>query len=320
MTDTSANNKRIAKNTLFLYFRQILVMAVSLYTFVAMFNILSGALSVAIGRFITYEMGQPDVTTFRLQRIFSSSLLIQVAMGLIICLLIGTFGVWFVENKMVIPADRMNVTLYVLGFSTLSFFINLLSVPYNALIIAHEQMKAFAYISIVEVVLKLVVAYLLIVAPLDKLWLYALSMVLVSLIVRGVYAIYCGRHFEECRFVWGFDRRLLSQMFVFSGRAFLYFPFQRRNAVVQTKLEDVIHLVPRLFFQFFQLVDFRGMKCRRLFADDIHPVFQSVTAEGRMSVVRGAYCQPFHFVFSTFQPVNIVFELFLFREEGAVRE
>ena len=242
MTDTSANNKRIAKNTLFLYFRQILVMAVSLYTvrvvlealgeedygiynavggFVAMFNILSGALSVAIGRFITYEMGQPDVTTFRLQRIFSSSLLIQVAMGLIICLLIGTFGVWFVENKMVIPADRMDVTLYVLGFSTLSFFINLLSIPYNALIIAHEQMKAFAYISIVEVALKLLVAYLLIVAPLDKLWLYALSMVVVSLIIRFIYAVYCKRHFEECSFVWGFDKRLLSRMFAFSGWAFL---------------------------------------------------------------------------------------------------
>ena len=236
------NNKRIAKNTLFLYFRQILVMAVSLYTvrvvlealgeedygiynavggFVAMFNILSGALSVAIGRFITYEMGQPDVTTFRLQRIFSSSLLIQVAMGVTICLLIGTFGVWFVENKMVIPAERMDVTLYVLGFSTLSFFINLLSIPYNALIIAHEQMKAFAYISIVEVALKLAVAYLLIVAPLDKLWLYALSMVVVSLIIRFIYAVYCKRHFEECRFVRGFDKGLLSKMFVFSGWAFL---------------------------------------------------------------------------------------------------
>lgn len=242
MTDISENNKRIAKNTLFLYFRQILVMAVSLYTvrvvldvlgeedygvynavggFVAMFNILSGALSIAIGRFITYEMGQPGVTTFRLSRIFSTSLLIQVAMGLIICVLIGTFGVWFVEHKMVIPAERLTVALYVLGFSTLSFFINLLSIPYNALIIAHEQMKVFAYISIVEVVLKLLVAYLLIVAPLDKLWLYALSMVVVALIVRATYALYCKRHFAECRFVWGFDRHLLSSMFVFSGWAFL---------------------------------------------------------------------------------------------------
>lgn len=240
--NSSDNNKRIAKNTLFLYFRQILIMAVSLYTvrvvlaalgeedygiynvvggFVAMFNILSGALSVAISRFITYEMGQPDVTLFRLQRIFSSSLIIQIVMGLIICLLIGTFGVWFVENKMVIPSERMNVTLYVLFFSSLTFFINLLSVPYNALIIAHEQMKAFAYIGIVDVALRLSVAYLLIILALDKLLLYAFCMVLVSLIVRSVYAIYCKRHFDECRFVWGFDRQLLSKMFVFSGWAFL---------------------------------------------------------------------------------------------------
>lgn len=238
----SDNDKRIAKNTFFLYIRQLLVMAVGLYTvrvilaalgeedygiynvvggFVAMFSILSGALSVAISRFITYEMGQPDVTTFRLQRIFSSSLVIQVVIGLIISLLIATFGVWFVENKMVIPSERMDVALYVLLFSTLSFFINLLSVPYNALIIAREQMKAFAYISILEIVLKLLVAYLLMVTSSDKLMLYAFCMVVVSLIVRSVYTIYCKRNFEECRFVRGFDKKLLSKMFAFSGWAFL---------------------------------------------------------------------------------------------------
>ena len=134
---TSENNKRIARNTLFLYFRQILIMAVSLYTvrvvlaalgeedygiynvvggFVAMFNILSGALSVAISRFTTYEIGLPDVSLLRLRRVFSSSLIIQVIIGVVICLLIGTFGVWFVENKMVIPPERLNVDLYVLLF------------------------------------------------------------------------------------------------------------------------------------------------------------------------------------------------------------
>ena len=242
MDSTSDNNKRIAKNTIFLYFRQILLMLVSLYTvrvvlaalgeedygiynvvggFVSMFNILSGALSIAISRFITYEMGQPDVTVKRLQCIFSSSLIIQIVMGLIICLLIGTFGVWFIENKMVIPSERLDVALYVMLFSAIAFFINLLSVPYNALIIAHEQMKAFAYISIVEAVLRLLMAYLLLVSSTDKLLLYALCMVLVSLIVRSVYAIYCKRHYMECRFVLGFDKQLLSKMFVFSGWAFL---------------------------------------------------------------------------------------------------
>ena len=242
MTTTTENNKKIAKNTLFLYFRQILIMVVSLYTvrvvlaalgeedygiynvvggFVAMFNILSGALSVAISRFITYEMGQRDFNTLKLQRIFSTSIIIQVMMGVIIALLIATFGVWFVTHKMVIPAGRMDITLYVLLCSTITFFINLLSVPYNALIIAHEQMKAFAYISILEVAMKLLVAYLLLVVSMDKLLLYACCMVLVSLTIRSVYAIYCKRHFAECHFIWGFDRQLLSKMFVFSGWAFM---------------------------------------------------------------------------------------------------
>ena len=189
--------------------------------FVAMFNILSGALSVAISRFITYEMGKPDVTIKRLQCIFSSSIIIQVVIGLIICLLIGSFGVWFVENKMVIPDERLDVTLYVLLFSTLSFFINLLSVPYNALIIAHEQMKVFAYISILDAILKLLIAYLLLVISADKLLLYTFCLVLISFTIRGVYSVYCKRNFEECRFVWGLDKNLLSNMFIFSSWAFL---------------------------------------------------------------------------------------------------
>ena len=238
----SDKNKRIAKNTVFLYIRLLLVMAVSLYTvrvilaalgaedygiynavggFVAMFNILSGALSVTISRFITYEMGLPDVTIPRLQRIYSSSLIIQIIIGLVISLLIASVGVWFLENKMVIPVERMNVAHYVLLFSALTFFIRLLSVPYNALIIAHEQMKAFAYISIVEVFLQLGVACLLTIASSDKLLVYALCMAAVALIVRSIYAAYCKRHFAECRFVRGFDKSLFSKMFRFTGWAFL---------------------------------------------------------------------------------------------------
>ena len=238
----SDKNKRIAKNTVFLYIRLLLAMAVNLYTvrivlaalgeedygiyhvvggFVAMFNILSGALSITVSRFITYEMGLPDVTISRLQRIYSSSLVIQVVIGLVISLLIASAGVWFMENKMVIPAERMNVAHYVLLFSALTFFIQLISVPYNALIIAHEQMKAFAYISIVEVFLQLGVACLLTIASSDKLLVYALCMAAVALIVRSIYAVYCKRHFAECRFVCGFDKSLFSKMFRFTGWAFL---------------------------------------------------------------------------------------------------
>ncbi|MEY8708714.1 lipopolysaccharide biosynthesis protein [Bacteroides faecichinchillae] len=236
-----SDNRRIAKNTLFLYFRQMLVIVVSLYTvrvvlaalgvedygiynvvggFVAMFNILSGALSVAISRFITYEMGQEGDKLF-LQKIYSSSVIIQIGMGFFIVLLLVTFGVWFVREQLVIPQNRLNAAVYVLLFSTISFFVNLLSVPYNALIIAHEQMKAFAYISIVEAVLKLLVAFLLIVLSLDKLILYGLCTVIVSCIICFSYAFYCKRHFEECCFILEFDKKLLSRMFAFSGWAFL---------------------------------------------------------------------------------------------------
>lgn len=239
---SNANNKRIAKNTIFLYFRQILIMAVSLYTvrvvlnalgeddygiynvvggFVSMFNIISGAMSLAISRFITYEMGKNETTIKRLQLIFSSSIIIQVIMGIFICILMGTLGVWFVENKMVIPNEKLGEALYVLMFSTVGFFISLLNVPYNALIIAHERMKAFAYISIIEAIFKLGIAFILTVSSYEKLILYAFLMTFVSLVIRSIYAFYCKKNFKECHFVKGFDKQLLSQMLSFSGWAFL---------------------------------------------------------------------------------------------------
>lgn len=242
MSIISVNNKRIAQNTLFLYFRQILVMAVSLYTvrvvfmalgmvdygiynvvggFVAMFNILSGSLSIAISRFITYEMGQTDTNMKRLQRIFSSALIIQAGMGILISLLLSTCGVWFLEYKMVIPPQRLGAAVYILFFSAISFFISLLCVPFTALIIANEQMKAFAYISIVEAILKLIVAFLLVKLSFDKLVLYGFCMVIVSLIVGLFYAFYCKRHFKECCFTLSYDRNLLLRMFTFAGWAFL---------------------------------------------------------------------------------------------------
>lgn len=242
MNSISINNKRIAKNTLFLYFRQILVMAVSLYTvrvtlaalgiqdygifnvvggFVAMFGILSGSLSISIGRFINYEMGREDCELSKLKSIFASSLLIQLCSGMIIFLLLSTLGVWFVQYELVMPAERMNAAIYVLLFSSISFFINLLTVPFNALIIAHEQMKAFAYISIIEAVMKLLVAFLLLEIVFDKLILYGFCMVIVNLIIGISYCLYCKFHFVEFCIKAKFEKRLLKKMFSFAGWAFL---------------------------------------------------------------------------------------------------
>lgn len=155
---TSDNNKRIAKNTLLLYFRMLFMMVVSLYTsrvilnalgvedfgiynvvggVVAMFTVISGSLSAAISRFITYELGKGDQS--KLNRIFSASVTIQLLLSLIIVVLIESVGVWFLNTKMTIPMERMTAANWILQFSIITFVINLISVPYNAAIIAHEK-------------------------------------------------------------------------------------------------------------------------------------------------------------------------------------
>jgi O-antigen/teichoic acid export membrane protein len=236
MASNHENNKRIAKNTLFLYFRTMLVMAISLYTSriilsalgvedygvynvvggaVAMFGVVSGALSSAIGRFITFELGKNDFE--ELKRVFSTSVNIQILISIAVLLIAETIGLWFLYNKLNIPADRMNAAFWVLQFSLLSFCINLLSVPYNACIIAHEHMKAFAYVSIIEAVGKLGICYLIMVSPWDNLISYAVLVMMISVIIRFVYGIYCHRHFLESRYSFIFDKKLLKKLGSFAG-------------------------------------------------------------------------------------------------------
>lgn len=237
---TSDNNKRIAKNTLLLYFRMLFMMVVSLYTsrvilnalgvedfgiynvvggVVAMFTVISGSLSAAISRFITYELGKGDQS--KLNRIFSASVTIQLLLSLIIVVFIESVGVWFLNAKMTIPEDRMAAANWVLQFSIITFVINLISVPYNAAIIAHEKMSAFAYISILEAVCKLAIAFLIIVSPIDKLIFYAILMCAVSIIVRLTYGHYCKKHFAECNYHFHWDKEILKKMFGFAGWNFI---------------------------------------------------------------------------------------------------
>lgn len=238
--DTAQNNKRIAKNTLLLYFRMLLTMVVSLYTsrvvlstlgvedygiynvvggVVAMFSVISGSLSASISRFITYELGKGDKKALR--KIFSSAVTIQLALGFIILILAEAIGVWFLNTKMNIPASRMYAANWVFQLSIVTFIINLISVPYNASIIAHERMSAFAYISILEVSAKLIIVYLLLISPIDRLIFYAILMASVALIIRFVYGYYCKRHFEECTYHFIFDTTLLKRMFGFAGWNFI---------------------------------------------------------------------------------------------------
>ena len=240
MSNNQLNNKRIAKNTLLLYFRMLLLMAVSLYTsrvilhslgvvdygiynvvggVVAMFSLLSGSLSSSIIRFINVELGKGDIA--KLTKVFSTAINIQVGLGLVVLVVAETIGLWFLNVKMIIPEDRLVAANCCYQLSLLTFFINLISVPYNASIVAHEKMSAFAYISIFEAVAKLVISFMILWNPLDRLIYYAVLLAIVAVSVRFLYGSYCSRNFVECRYSLIFDKKLIKEMYGFAGWNFI---------------------------------------------------------------------------------------------------
>ena len=233
---TSDNNKRIAKNTLLLYVRMLFTMAVSLFTsrvilntlgvedyginnvvggIVTMFTVLSGSLSSSISRFITFELGRGNLQ--RLKTVFSTGVNIQLGMSILVIVVAEAVGIWFLNTKMNIPVERMNAANWVFQCAILTFVLNLLSVPYNAAIIAHEKMSAFAYISVVEVTLKLIIVYMLTISPFDRLKTYAVLLLCVGTIIRFIYGYYCKRHFEECTYHFVMDKKILKEMTGFAG-------------------------------------------------------------------------------------------------------
>lgn len=240
MVDYSKNNKRIAKNTILLYVRMLILMLISLYTsrvnlqalgvsdfgiynvvggVVAMFSLLSGSLSAATSRFITFELGKGDKE--KLKKVFSSTVTIQLILILIIVILLESVGLWLLNNKMIIPANRMVAANWLFQFSILSFAVNLWSVPYNAAIVAHEKMSAFAYISIFEAGAKLTIAFLIVRNPFDRLIYFGLLILIVSLIIRFLYNMYCKKHFEECHYIFIWDKSILKEIFGFAGWNFI---------------------------------------------------------------------------------------------------
>jgi len=238
--DKIQDNKRIAKNTLLLYVRMLLMMAISLYTsrivlaalgvsdfgiynvvggFVALFTMVSGTMATATQRFLSYEIGRG--TQENIIRLFSTSVMIHIMLGVLILLLAETLGLWYVNNKMVFPPERLSAVNWVFQFSVLTLIINVLSVPYNASIIAYEKMAAFAYIGIVDAVLKLSVAYLVVVSTSDKLILYAFLLMLIAIGNRLFYTIYVRRTFIFCRCNWRIDGEYRKSLLSFIGYNFI---------------------------------------------------------------------------------------------------
>lgn len=182
---------------------------------VAIFGFLNASMSSSTQRYIAYALGKNDYNN--LHKIFSTCFLTHLLIAIVVLVLIETIGLWLLYNKMVIPADRMDAAFWVFQFSTISAVVAIMGVPFNSDIIAHERMSAFAYISILEVILKLAIVYVLSIGNIDKLILYAALILVVQVSIVFVYQIYCLKHFEESRFKFIWESKLFKEMLGFAG-------------------------------------------------------------------------------------------------------
>jgi len=237
---TDIRTRRIARNTLMLYVRMSVLLLVGLYTsrvvlealgendygiynvvggVVAMFTMISGALNSAVSRFIAFEMGKGEAA--QLNKVYSTAVGIQLVLAVIVVLIAEPVGLWFIENEMTIDPSRIPAARAVLHFTLAGFVINLMSVPQMASITAHEKMSAYAWIGVLDGLLRLGVALLIADGSGDRLVSYAALMMLALLVVRIAYGVYCRSHFPECRCRPVFDRGLIKEMFSFAGWNFI---------------------------------------------------------------------------------------------------
>lgn len=232
-----SDNKRIAKNSLFLYFRSFIVLLVSLYTsrvvlqslgvedygiynivggVVSMFSIISGTLATATQRFITFSLG--DGKDGDVRTVFSNGVVLHIVLGVVIGFLLEIIGIWLLNKGLNLPQGRLDAAEVVFHFSVATFVVGVISVPYNALIVAYERLSAFAVIGVFECVCKLFIAFAITWTGTDKLIFYAFLQFLLSIIIRFIYVWFCRRNFAESRRVsYRINRNLFRKMFSFAG-------------------------------------------------------------------------------------------------------
>ena len=231
------NNKRIAKNTILLYVRMILLILVQLYTvpivldalglsdyglynvvggIVTLFSFIGGSLASGTQRFIAFALGKGDLK--EVKKIFDITVSVYFQFGIIALIIIELIGVWFINTQMTIQEDRLYAANWVFQLSLFAFLINLISTPYNSAVIAHERMTVFAYVSVLECLLKLCIALFLPLFVGDRLILYSVLIFLLSLIVRVIYQIYCRSNFPECRNVtFSYEPGVYKELLSYSG-------------------------------------------------------------------------------------------------------
>lgn len=241
MTESSSvKNKRIARNTLILYVRTLITLFVSLYTsrivlsalgvdnygvynvvggVVGLFTIISGPISGAISRFLTYGLGKGNLD--HLRGVFSTAIITMLLLGGVVVVLCESVGLWFLNYHLNIPAGSVYAANWVLQFSILSMVLGLINMPYSAAIISHERMDIYAYMTLLDVGLKLALAFLLMITPFNVLITYGFGLFLIYVIDRLIYGVYCTKKFSECKFIWSFDRLIFRKMTGFAWWSFL---------------------------------------------------------------------------------------------------
>lgn len=236
MAEISQNNKRIAKNTMMLYIRMFVMLAVGLYTsrvvlevlgvtdygiyniiggVVVLFSFLNSALTSATQRFLNYNLGRKDIEG--VHRVFCMSMNAYLLLSILFLILAETIGLWFVNTQLNIPPERYHAAFWVYQFTILTFIVNLLRIPYNASIIAYERMDFYAYVSLIEIILKLLVVYLLYITAYDKLIFYSLLYMIIPFMMNVVYKIYCNRFLVTTKYKRLWDKDIFHSLFSFSG-------------------------------------------------------------------------------------------------------
>ena len=239
MNALNLNNKRIAKNTLMLYVRMLITMLVSLYTvrvllqelglmdygiynlvsgLVTFFSFISITMSSATQRYLSFSLGKKDKISF--QKIFSMNVLIYFFIAILVVILAETFGLWFLNSILNIPINRLSVANVVYQISLVTFLINLMLIPYHASILATERMSVYAYVSIVDVFLKLLLVYFLAVVDGDKLITYSVLLFLQTVLIASIYVLYCRKKIEGCTFDFFWEKKIFKEILGYTGWTF----------------------------------------------------------------------------------------------------
>ena len=236
MENNSANNKRIAKNTLFMYFRMLLTLVVGLYTsrvvlqtlgisdyglynvvggIITLFTFINGTLATGTQRFLSFALGEQNFD--KMKSVFSTTMVLHALFSLIIVVIAEVVGLWLLYNKMQIPEGRMEAALWVFQFSIFSTMAKMIEVPYMATLIAHEKMDIYAYISIYDVVMKLLIVYVIQIIGYDKLIFYAFLLFVVSISSVLIFLSYCRAKYNETRSIVGFNKSTFKEIASFSS-------------------------------------------------------------------------------------------------------